>query len=302
MVYQEEECGKTGRHHYQGYIELRNGQRMSGMKRLFMDNELHLEGRKGTREEAKKYCMEPVKIEKETGRQVPRVAGPWEHGKWIGGQGDRSDLTAAVDMVMEGKSIKEVAEEHAQAFVQHCNGLPKLAALVQARPKPVTRHVHWIWGASGAGKSTRGKALAAAKAAELGQPSFYTKASGLRDWFYEYKGERVVLLEDVDKEPGIPEGLMLALTDNENIAHVPVKHGGEIWAADYIFITANTSPQRMYPKKLKRDTVYDPLATPKKFWNEPMYRRCRVIDYMPNRYVGAGSWRPKHNRIDANVK
>ena len=75
------ERGENETPHFQGYIELNKPQRMSGMKKLIP--RAHFEGRKGTRQQARDYCM----------KQDTRVAGPWEHGTFsAGGQGRRNDI------------------------------------------------------------------------------------------------------------------------------------------------------------------------------------------------------------------
>lgn len=50
------EVGESGTPHLQGYTVFKNSLRMTGAKKLFRSNKIHLEHRKGTHEEASDYC------------------------------------------------------------------------------------------------------------------------------------------------------------------------------------------------------------------------------------------------------
>lgn len=56
MIYGKEICPTTGRLHYQGYVELKSPSRVVACKKYFKDNTIHLEKRKGTRDQAITYC------------------------------------------------------------------------------------------------------------------------------------------------------------------------------------------------------------------------------------------------------
>jgi hypothetical protein len=67
-------------------------------------------------------------------------------------QGNRSELEAATDLIMSGKSIREVALAMPKAFVRNFRGLGALQALVmKARKGVVSTWVHF--GMTGAGKT-----------------------------------------------------------------------------------------------------------------------------------------------------
>lgn len=67
-VYQKEECPETKKLHLQGYVELKKSIRFAALKKLFGREDLHIEQRRGTRDEARDYCR----------KEESRVAGPWE--------------------------------------------------------------------------------------------------------------------------------------------------------------------------------------------------------------------------------
>jgi len=73
-VYQTEMCPKTRNIHHQGYIEFNLPVRMNAVKRACNDNTMHLEGRKGTREEARHEAM----------KMESRLCAAMEFGEWTG--------------------------------------------------------------------------------------------------------------------------------------------------------------------------------------------------------------------------
>lgn len=93
LIYQKEQCPKTGMEHWQGYAEFHQTMRYATACKYLNIPGAHLEIRKGTRDQARAYCMK-----KET-RVTPHV----EFGSWIkGGQGARTDLQDLVDRVRRG--------------------------------------------------------------------------------------------------------------------------------------------------------------------------------------------------------
>ena len=78
-VYQHE-VGEEGTEHFQGYLELDRGQRMSYVKKWLPT--AHLETRRGTQQQAIDYCK----------KADSRLDGPWEYGTPSEGQGNRSDI------------------------------------------------------------------------------------------------------------------------------------------------------------------------------------------------------------------
>lgn len=102
MIYQKEKCPKTGKEHYQGYAEFFNKITIPTFKRFINDNTAHCEIRKGTREQAKAYCM----------KSESQIESPKEFGDWnAGGQGARTDLLTVVKAIEEGKTNYELIKE-----------------------------------------------------------------------------------------------------------------------------------------------------------------------------------------------
>lgn len=94
IVYQEEECPRTKRRHYQGYIQLAKRKYMSFLKRLISSN-VHLEVQRASNtDDARAYCM----------KEATRVAGPWELGEYIKFKPERTDIVRFKDAILSGAS------------------------------------------------------------------------------------------------------------------------------------------------------------------------------------------------------
>ena len=135
-VYQVERC-KTGRLHYQGYFEL--SERATDFK-LHADFHptAHFEERRGTRDQARHYCMD---------REKPGVVleiPPVEYGKWIKGSGHRTDLELACEHLRDRGSIAEVAELFPETYVKFHKGLLSLEAQLD-KPEPDMGFVPRPW-------------------------------------------------------------------------------------------------------------------------------------------------------------
>lgn len=97
LVYQIEE-GWNGTRHVQGYIEFNTAFRFTTVKRLICPR-VHLEKRRGSRDQARDYCM----------KEETRIEGPYEYGTWIpGGQGRRTDLHFIREKIIEGTTEIEL--------------------------------------------------------------------------------------------------------------------------------------------------------------------------------------------------
>lgn len=167
-VYQAEKNPETGNIHFQGYIEFKKAMHFNTVKQLLNDNSVHLEGRRGTRAEARAYCMKPD----------TRYSDPMEFGTWTGGEERaRTDLNEARVLIQQCNSWNEVLNKPELCNIiasklnwarQVYEGRPmemeapdiqlrewQTQVLDMLDEEPVKRRVIWIWSAeSGTGKTT----------------------------------------------------------------------------------------------------------------------------------------------------
>lgn len=201
------ECGETGNIHVQAYLELRVKKTFTNVVQFFVRAgwpHPHVEARKGTREEARRYCEK----DDET-----RLAGPWSRGEWhAGGQGARSDLHEAVAAMKEG-GMSALINQHPTAFVKYSTGFERLRRAYQAEEEdemtdegfvprvwqkhllrkldtePNDRTIYWVTdSAGGQGKSRLSRHLQFEHGA--------VQLSGrLADMAYFYDKQRIVIFD-----------------------------------------------------------------------------------------------------------
>lgn len=129
MVFQKEECETTKRLHLQGYVELTKPQRFTWVKANISATARWAKAN-GNRDQAREYCM----------KEDTRIEGPWEFGDFgAGGQGKRTDLHEACEMLIETGSLHQLARQHPTSFVKYHRGFNEL--LKKVKP-PVTEVVY----------------------------------------------------------------------------------------------------------------------------------------------------------------
>lgn len=138
------EEGEQGTQHYQGYAQLEKRQRMSYLQRK-ISNRAHWEIARGNPAQCIAYCT----------KSDTRVEGPWVHdGIDRLGQGKRSDLSRAVDLLLES-GLTPVVEQYPVVYVRYHRGLRELVGFKRReRALPEPPETIWIYGPPGSGKST----------------------------------------------------------------------------------------------------------------------------------------------------
>ena len=174
--------------HLQGYAEFTKPQRFRRIKRLLggeFRKRIHLERRRGTREQARDYCR----------KEESRVDGPYEFGEWIrGGQGARNDIRDLLSLAKQGTTLEGLFEAAPSSCVRYYRGVQAMHSLFHppgARSgylMPKMR-VELHFGDPGAGKSWH--AFQEARAS----PSEWHVQTGLK-WWDGYRGQPNVILDD----------------------------------------------------------------------------------------------------------
>lgn len=217
---------ESGYEHVQIYLELTRSCRLSQMKKPKGLSRAHWEPRRGTRDEARAYCM----------KEETRVSGPYEFGVWIDGPGHRMDTHMISDMVRRGLSEREIADDIGDRFLVRYRGIQRLMYIqsVHERFRPI--HCSVIWGASGTGKT---------RYCYENYENIYKIPfrDGSNLWFDGYERHNVLLIDDF--YGWIPYAFMLHLLDGYPL-QLPVK-GGFAWAHyTIVIITSNKPPDAWY--------------------------------------------------------
>ncbi len=227
LVFQKEEGEGTHHIHYQGYVELFRGQRVtkwSYMKTLMGSRTIHCEKRKGTQDEVIEYCT----------KELTRVAGPWKLGLPTPGQGYRLDVYAAQEKfkASSNKRERDLWDEDPHVM----NKYPRMYLKYKGwnEPKRMANvFVTVAIGAPGTGKTFYGRYV------DYQDDVFVVPIARTAMWYSGYDHHRHVVFDDFDgrlSKMGLKEFLKLTHNHTEK---VEVKGGHVWWHPETIFITTN---------------------------------------------------------------
>lgn len=135
------EKSKEGLRHLQGYTEFKKPQRMAAVKKLFECESLHLEKRKGSREQAREYCRgfdSPICIVMTndgytvSALRKAGVIGMWEAGTWEnGGQGSR--FQGILEECQGGATVTDIMDNYPAEYIKYSTGIEKMVSKCQER-------------------------------------------------------------------------------------------------------------------------------------------------------------------------
>jgi len=237
LVYQLEQ-GATGTVHWQGYVVFESRKRLSYLKRFLP--RAHLEIRRGTHEQARDYCMMPTKEDGAVALTDPIVLGCERDVIRTSGSGTRTDLLRIQDMVNEGASTMEIADNHFPTWVT-CHRAIDRYILMKAPKRRWVPEVYVFFGVPGTGKS--------ALVHEMCGDDLYSKPPGSK-WFDGYFGQHDVFIDEFNgwwPEFGFDE--LLQVTDRYPLM-VPTKGGFANFAPKRVFIASNYDPCEWFPTRL----------------------------------------------------
>lgn len=244
-IYGKEIAPTTGAVHWQAYVELYKPQRIAALKKIYNDKTLHAEIRRGTRDEARDYCKKD---------------GDWtEHGKWIKGQGHRTDLETVVSEMQEGKKLSDIMTDQPALYCQYRNGLKDIAANITKKNTKKFRkvEVELLTGPTGCGKTR--KAM---------ETSEYRIQGTQLAWWQDYDGEDTICIDEYSNDVPITE--MLNLLDGYQLRlNVKGTHTYANW--NKVFITTNLKPDELHPnaKQAHRDALFRRITKITSFWDKP---------------------------------
>jgi len=255
-VYQKEQ-GTTP--HIQGYIVLHKRISLHTMRETLPG--CHLEPRKGTHAQAKKYC---TKIE-------TRIDGPWEDGIEPQ-QGKRTDLVRGLELTIQGAPIQDIVDEIGCTAIRYRRHLIEVAseAITEQNNKrmkldfqeavlrdwqkilwdklleePNDRHILWYTDETGnQGKTWFSKYLVAVSGA-----AYYTNGKS-GDIKFAYKGERIVVFDLCRSTEERVNYEILETIKNGILFNTKYQSTTRIFKIPHVVVFANFGPDR---SKLSED-------------------------------------------------
>lgn len=231
-VYQKEK-GESGTIHLQGYIVLLTPRRLTWLKSNF-GNRYHLEKRRGTHEEAVKYCIkEDSRVELPviypTSIALASLVKTISNGS--GGGGQLSKLQLMKMKIDSGATDLELAEEDFQTWVRHYKAF-SMYRMLKSTPRNHAMHVCVFQGPTGTGKS---------RFAHESYPGAYWKQRS--QWWDLYVGQPVTILDEF--YGWLPWDTLLRLCDRYPLL-VQTKGGQVQFSSEKIIITTNRVPDKWY--------------------------------------------------------
>ncbi len=225
-----DELTKSGRKHWQTYLELRHKKlRISGVQKILECN-AHCEVRWGDRDEAREYCKKD---------------GKWkEWGEWIKGQGHRTDLAVIAQRLLDGENLRDVATEDPGLYCAYRNGFRDFAAWGQEKASRKFRQVEVqvVTGDTGTNK-TRQALYTKGNDQDMQGYLLDAPGSGERLWFDGYEGQDTLIIDEF--YGGIKYSTLLRLLDGHQYrCAVKGSHTYARWTK--VIITSNKSPEDWY--------------------------------------------------------
>jgi len=230
------ERGEQGTLHYQGVVVFKNARTLRGVRRILEG--AHLEIMRGTLTQAVAYAT------KDDTREPGENSGPWRVGEQpagVGqGRGTRTDLIQVQQLIKDGKSEKEIADEHFGTWCRHYRAFERYRRLtVDQRAWQTTCLV--LWGPPGSGKSRYALEHGGASQFWVSRPRDRNGAV----WWDGYEGQETVVIDEF--YGWIPRDLTQRLVDRYPLL-VETKGGACQFLARRIIITSNQPPSMWWPR------------------------------------------------------
>lgn len=257
LVYGKE-VGESGTPHLQGYVEFDSAMTLKTVKKLFNNDRIHLEARRGTQAQAIDYCKKDGDFV-EFGTKKAGRGNPSGDGEKV-----RNKALQFLELLKKGE-LAEIACDPECSFtvLKH---VKEMAALVE-EPREICPdlEVFWYYGPTGTGKTRR----AFWEAKQVSQ-RIYVKSTNSK-WFDGYDGHDCAIFDDL-RSSWFEYSYLLKLLDIYP-TQVECKGGSRQWKVKRIYVTSPFHPRDMYTGMQERDQTHDSI--------EQLIRRVKVIENMP---------------------
>ena len=219
-------CPDTKKRHWHIYVEFKNARSFSAIKKL--DDESHIESRKGSPKQAETYVKKD---------------GLWfEDGEPLK-QGKRTDLDLCREMIIEdGFNMRDnIMSAKSIQSVKTCEVLLKYFE----KKRTWKPEVWWFYGKSGIGKSKIAREILEAKYGD------YWVSSKNLQWWEGYDGHQGVIIDDFRADFCTFHELLRILDRYEY--RIEVKGSSRQLLAEHIIITCPKRPEFAYNNRSDED-------------------------------------------------
>lgn len=244
-IWQIEEAPTTARQHVQGYIELAKRLRRNQLSRVFGSG-VHLEKRKGTRQQAKEYCE----------KSETKVSGPFSFGTWVEENkvtkpDTLQDIKAALD---NGASLANISDKYFRHYLRYAKAFTQYK-LLKSEPRSEKTTTIVVYGPTGTGKSHWARA---------NYPDAYWKTNN--KWWDLYEDQQTVICDEF--YGWIPYTVLLRITDKYPCL-VETKFGHVNFTAKTIIFLSNDRISEWYKPEIMAKNAF--------------FRRIDKFIHMPSR-------------------
>lgn len=244
LIIGKETCPSTNRKHWQGYVEFKNPYTLNSIKKLFKDDKIHVEARKGSARQASDYCKKEGNFK--------------EYGS-ISKQGERTDLDRLKDEILtEGLKVDDIVIDNPTMYHQYGRTLHKIEDLKMRKifRTEQTKGI-WYWGETGVGKSH--------KAFEGYTPdTHYVWQYEQSGWQDGYCQQETVIMNEFRGQVKYSE--LLELLDKWPYS-VKRRHREPMpFTSKLIIITSSMHPKDIYTNIDAKDSL------------KQLYRRCEIVE------------------------
>lgn len=249
-IYGVEQCPETNRTHYQGFVSFKNRTTLLQAKQSIGDQTAHFEIKRGSIQEAADYCRKDGRFE-QWGIQPEEQTAGLKRGAGI-------DYEEVDRLAKQGK-FEEICSE---GRIKYWGNLKKIyeheAALANNKVLlPGSICGLWLFGPPGVGKTFFCRQLCAMRGL-----SSYVKMHN--KWWDGYRGEEVVIIEDIDHSTCKALGHFLKEWVDEAPFPAETKGGFTRIRPLQFIITSNYTIEQLWPEDLNlRDAIkrrfYSPI-------------------------------------------
>lgn len=253
-----------GLHHVHMVLERSCNMRFSWIKSRYCSG-MHIEATQGSKKQAEDYINKRGRFA-EKGETVVCVL---VEGQIQGKQGSRSDLESIEALLAEGKSPNEIMREKF-SYRRYESMIRKAYYAKRYEETPVMRDVcvHWIFGATGTGKSYKYVELCN----DFGEENIYRVTDYEHPWD-NYNAEPILFLDEF--RGSIQYGQLLLALDVYK-CELPARYSNckALW--NTVYIASPLLPQEIYSNLAHNDSL------------EQLYRRINDVTYF---YIDNGEHR-----------
>lgn len=214
IIWGKERCPTTDRKHYQGYAVFTRTHRIPGAKRIIGGGDnIHIESRRGTRQQARDYCAKDGDI--------------IEHG--------RLEVLTVEEIL--NKDITFIKENYPLMYVRYFRGIAHLKLEKGENYREI--EVYWLWGEPGTGKTR-----------QVMEMEDVYKLDYPYKWWDGYEGEKILLLDDIKNTRDFDRNYLLQILDGYKLRlECKGSHTYAKWKK--VYITSNYEPE-IYDKAILR--------------------------------------------------